>query len=136
MARLWPPRSPLTDHISLHLPPSLSPGNLAVAFLPKDRSPYAVALVILRFGLMAILVVLWVLKRKHTLFRFKIVANFLYTLALLTKGVGSTAYATFGNFTGDVLIFGSYDNSFGLTRRWTSGARTRRNLKATGQAYR
>jgi hypothetical protein len=65
----------------------------------------------------------------------QIVANFLFTLALLAKGVGLTAHATFGNFTGDVLIFGSHD-SFGLTRRWTSGARTRRNLKATGQAYR
>jgi len=126
---------PVDRSISLHLPPSLSPGNLAVAFLPKDHSPYAIALVILRLGLMAVLVVLWVLKRKHTLFRFKIVANFLFTLALLAKGVGLTAHATFGNFTGDVLIFGSHD-SFGLARRWTSGARTRRNLKATGQAYR
>ena len=52
-------------------------------FLPIDRSLQATMLVALRFGLMAVLVVLWTLKRKQALFSFIIIANTLFTLALL-----------------------------------------------------
>ena len=48
-----------------------------------DILPITTALVTLRFGLIAILVALWALKRKRTLFRGIVVVNALFTLALL-----------------------------------------------------
>jgi hypothetical protein len=50
--------------------------------LPKDLTQLARLLVALRFGLVAVLVVLWILKRKHALFWSIIAANALFTLAL------------------------------------------------------
>src|SRR5271169_5759886 len=52
-------------------------------FLPNERSLLATVLVALRFGLVAVLAVLWMLKRRHVLFRFIIATNALFTLALL-----------------------------------------------------
>src|SRR6516165_5065989 len=45
------------------------------ALLPKDRSGIALSLVVMRFGLVALMAVLWALKRKHALFRLMVVAN-------------------------------------------------------------
>jgi hypothetical protein len=54
-------------------------------FLPKDRSLLATTMFALRFGLVTILAVLWMLKRKHALFRLIIATNALFTLALLLQ---------------------------------------------------
>ena len=51
--------------------------------VPKERSLYAVILVVLRFSLIATLMMLWVLQRKPALFRLIVIANVLFTLALL-----------------------------------------------------
>jgi hypothetical protein len=51
--------------------------------LPKDRSVIGTVLVTLRFGLVALMAVLWALSRKRALFRLIVVANALFTLALL-----------------------------------------------------
>ena len=51
--------------------------------LPKDPSLFATILVSLRFSLLAVLVLLWAMKRKHALFRFIIITNALFTLALI-----------------------------------------------------
>ena len=45
------------------------------AVLPRDRSGIATFLVILRFGLAALMAVLWALRRKHVLFEFIVIAN-------------------------------------------------------------
>jgi hypothetical protein len=65
------------------------------ALLPKDRSGIAPSLVILRFGLVALMAVLWVLRRKHALFQLIVVANALFTMALLIQ-TGSLISALFG----------------------------------------
>jgi len=52
--------------------------------LPKNLTPIANLVVVVRFGLVAVLAVLWVLKRKQALFRLMIAANALFTLALFT----------------------------------------------------
>jgi len=54
-------------------------------FLPIGASLLATILAVLRFGLVSILVVLWTLKRKRALFRFIIIVNFIFTLALLVQ---------------------------------------------------
>ena len=51
--------------------------------LPRDRSVVATILVILRFGLVALMAALWTLRRKHALFRLIVIANGFFTLALL-----------------------------------------------------
>src|SRR5271168_4763038 len=55
------------------------------ALLPRDRSGVATSLVILRFGLVALMAVLWALRRKHALFQLIIIANALFTIALLIQ---------------------------------------------------
>jgi hypothetical protein len=57
------------------------------AVLPRDRSGVATSLVILRFGLVALMAVLWALRRKRALFQLIVVANALFTLALLTQTI-------------------------------------------------
>jgi hypothetical protein len=39
------------------------------AVLPRDRSVVATSLIILRLGLVALMAVLWMLRRKHALFQ-------------------------------------------------------------------
>lgn len=51
--------------------------------LPKEFPLLVTALVALRGGLIALLVVLWILNRKRALFRAVIVVNGLFTVALL-----------------------------------------------------
>jgi hypothetical protein len=65
------------------------------ALLPRDRSGIATTLAILRFGLVALMAVLWVLRRKHALFRLIVIANVLFTLALLVQ-TSSLVSALFG----------------------------------------
>jgi hypothetical protein len=65
------------------------------AVLPRDRSGVATSLVILRFGLVALMAVLWTLKRKRALFQLIVVANALFTLALLIQTI-SLISALFG----------------------------------------
>jgi hypothetical protein len=55
------------------------------ALLPRDRSGIATSLVILRFGLVDLMAVLWALRRKHALFQLIVVANALFTMALLIQ---------------------------------------------------
>ena len=70
---------------------SLAQGGISytVAFgplqglLPRDPSLLATILVSLRFGLIAVMAGLWTLKQKHALLRCIVVANALFTLALL-----------------------------------------------------
>src|ERR1700751_4162385 len=63
--------------------------------LPRDRSGIATSLAILRFGLVALMAVLWALRRKHALFRLIVIANALFTLALLIQ-TSSLVSALFG----------------------------------------
>jgi hypothetical protein len=65
------------------------------ALFPRDRSGIATSLVILRFGLVALMAVLWALRRKHALFQLIVVANALFTMALLIQ-TGSLISALFG----------------------------------------
>ena len=65
------------------------------ALLPRDRSSVASALVIVRFSFVALMAVLWTLRRKHALFQLIIIANALSTLALLIQ-TGSLISALFG----------------------------------------
>jgi hypothetical protein len=65
------------------------------AVLPRDRSGVATSLVILRFGLVALMAVLWALRRKHALFQLIVTANALFTLALLIQTI-SLISALFG----------------------------------------
>ena len=65
------------------------------ALLPRDRSGVATSFVILRFGLVALMVVLWALRRKHALFRLIIIANALFTIALFIQ-TSSLIAALFG----------------------------------------
>src|SRR6516164_11292536 len=65
------------------------------AVLPRDRSGVATSLVILRFGLVALMAVLWTLRRKHALFHLIVVANAFFTMALLIQ-TGSLISALFG----------------------------------------
>jgi hypothetical protein len=65
------------------------------AVLPRDRSGIATFLVILRFGLVALMAVLWTLRRKRALFQLIVVANALFTLALLVQTI-SLISALFG----------------------------------------
>jgi hypothetical protein len=51
-------------------------------FLPKDRTLVASLLVVVRFGVVGVLAILWILKRERALFWSIIVANGLFTLAL------------------------------------------------------
>ena len=55
------------------------------SLLPRGRSGIATSLVILRFGLVALMAVLWALRRKHALFRLIVIANALLTMALLIQ---------------------------------------------------
>jgi hypothetical protein len=64
-------------------------------FLPRDVSPLIAILVVVRFGLVAAMVALWILKRKHTLLRLIIISNALFTVALLCHTSGLLA-ALFG----------------------------------------
>src|SRR6516162_6463284 len=64
------------------------------ALLPRDRSGIATSLVILRFGLVTVMAVLWALRRKHALLQLIVVANALFTLALLIQ-TGSLISALF-----------------------------------------
>ena len=64
------------------------------ALLPRDRSGIATSLAILRFGLVALMAALWVLRRKHALFQLIVVANALFTFALLIQ-TGSLISALF-----------------------------------------
>jgi hypothetical protein len=65
------------------------------ALLPRDRSGVATSLVILRFGLVALMAVLWALRRKHALFQLIIIANALFTVALFVQ-TSSLISALFG----------------------------------------
>ena len=51
-------------------------------FLPNDRSAIATVLVVLRFGLVALMAALWATRRKRALFRVIIVANAVNALLL------------------------------------------------------
>ena len=51
--------------------------------LPRDRSTITTVLVIARFGLVALMAVLWAARQKHALFRMIVIVNALFTLALL-----------------------------------------------------
>lgn len=55
--------------------------------LPRDSSLLATVLVTVRFGLMSVMVVLWALKRKQALFRLIVIANGIFTFALLTHTI-------------------------------------------------
>src|SRR6516162_7679562 len=65
------------------------------ALLPRDRSGIATSLFIVRFGLVALMAVLWALRRKHALFQLIVTANALFTLALLIQTI-SLISALFG----------------------------------------
>ena len=64
--------------------------------LPRDRSALATALVVLRFGRVALMAAMWALKRKRTLFRTIVAANALFTLALLVHTSGLIAVLSRG----------------------------------------
>jgi hypothetical protein len=51
--------------------------------LPRDRSAIATVLIVLRFALVALMAAMWALGRKRALFRTIVIANALFTLALL-----------------------------------------------------
>ena len=72
------------------------------SLLPGDILPVTTALVALRFGLIALLVVLWALKRKRALFRCIVIVNALFTAALLLH-----TNALFG------VLFGSISDAIG-----------------------
>ena len=59
--------------------------------LPRDRSAIATVLVVLRFGLVALMAAMWALRRKRALFRMIVIANTLFTLALLVHTSGLIA---------------------------------------------
>ena len=65
------------------------------ALLPRERSGITTSFVILRFGLVALMAVLWALRRKHALFQLIITANALFTAALLIQ-TSSLISALFG----------------------------------------
>jgi hypothetical protein len=65
------------------------------ALLPRERSGIATSLAILRFGLVALMAVLWALRRKHALFQLIVIANTLFTIALLIQ-TSSLIAALFG----------------------------------------
>ena len=64
-------------------------------YFPETGSGVATSLVILRFGLVALMAVLWALRRKHALFQLIIIANALFTIALLIQ-TSSLISALFG----------------------------------------
>ena len=64
--------------------------------LPRDRSGIAAVLVVVRFGLVALMAAMWALKQKRPLFRVIIVANALFTLALLVHTSGLMAVLSGG----------------------------------------
>jgi hypothetical protein len=51
--------------------------------LPRDRSTMTTVLVIVRFGLVALMAILWAAGWKRALFRMIVIVNALFTLALL-----------------------------------------------------
>ena len=59
--------------------------------LPRDRSVVATILLTLRFGLVALMAVMWALRRKRALFRLIVIANALCTFALLVHTSGLVA---------------------------------------------
>jgi hypothetical protein len=65
------------------------------ALLPRDRPGIATSLAVLRFGLVALMAILWALRRKHALFHLIVIANALFTLALLVQ-TSSLISALFG----------------------------------------
>jgi len=62
---------------------SMSEAGALRRFMPSHASPLLAALVAVRFGLIALMAVLWVVKRRRILFRVIIFANAMFTLALL-----------------------------------------------------
>lgn len=59
--------------------------------LPRDPSVLATVLLTLRSGLVAVIVLLWALKRKHALFLTVILANAAFTLALMVHTIALLA---------------------------------------------
>ena len=59
--------------------------------LPRDPSMLATVLLTLRSGLVAVIVLLWALKRKHALFLTVILANAAFTLALMVHTIALLA---------------------------------------------
>ena len=76
------------------------------SLLPKDTSPIVTALVALRFGVIALLVVLWAFKRKRALFRAIVVVNTLFTLALLghTNALLGVLFGSVSNAINTLLL--------------------------------
>lgn len=66
------------------------------SLLPTDRSTVATGLVVLRFGLVGLMAALWALGRKRVLFRVIVIANALFTLALLVHMAGLMAVLSGG----------------------------------------
>ena len=66
------------------------------AMLPADRSFAASVLVVLRFGLVALMAAMWALKRKCALFQTILVTNAFFTLALLVHMAGLLAVLSGG----------------------------------------
>jgi hypothetical protein len=65
------------------------------------RSGMVTALLVLRFSLIAAMIVLWMAKRKHLLFRVIIVANAFFTVALLSH-TNALMAALFGHASGAI----------------------------------
>ena len=57
------------------------------ALLPRDRSGIATSLFIVRFGLVALMAVLWVRRGKHALLHIIVITNAFFTLALLIETI-------------------------------------------------
>jgi hypothetical protein len=64
--------------------------------LPRDRTMMTTILVIFRFGLVALMAVLWVTNRKRALFRMIVIVNTLLTLALLVHTTALTTVLFYG----------------------------------------
>ena len=74
--------------------------------LRDDILPITRTLVAMRFGLIALLVVLWALKRKRALFRGIVVANTLFTAALLdhTNALLGVLFGSVSHAIGTLLL--------------------------------
>ena len=77
--------------------------------LPRDRSGIAAVLVVVRFGLVALMAAMWALKQKRALFRVIVIANALFTLALLIHTSGLIAVLRVED-----VVLGVVDDRFGL----------------------
>jgi len=69
--------------------------------VPKDRSAITTVLVAMRFVLVALMAALWALNRKRALFRLIVVANALFTFALLVH-TSTLISVLFGGASGAV----------------------------------